>query len=82
MNEGALGGRSPANAQACFLIVSFLSHANKLGSLFVKRSIADNVLTAQFLCSKRCLMLFQYRNNLFFAETASLHRLSPSWRTG
>jgi len=27
-------------------------------------------------------LLFQYPDYLFSAETASLHRLSPSWRTG
>ena len=31
----------------------------------------------KLLRSKPSLMLFQYPNDLFFAETASLHRLSP-----
>ena len=53
------------------------THATKLGSPFVKRGIADTVLATQLLRTKPSLMLFQYSYDLFFAETASLHRLSP-----
>jgi hypothetical protein len=35
------------------------------------------MLAAQFLRAKPGLMLFQNANDLFFAETASLHRLAP-----
>jgi len=57
-------------------------HTAILGSPFVKRRITDAMPATQLLCAKPSLMLLQYPNNLFFAETASLRRLSPSWRTG
>jgi len=40
------------------------------------------MLAAKLLRAKPSLMLLQYPDYLLFAETASLHRLSPSWRTG
>ena len=57
-------------------------HAAILGPPLVRRRIADTVLAATLLRAEPCLMLLQYLNYLVFAETASLHRLSPFWRPG
>src|SRR6056297_3369520 len=52
-------------------------HAAILRPPLVKGRIADPMLAAKFLCARPGLMLLQNANDLFFAETASLHRLSP-----
>jgi len=46
-------------------------------SIDIEGPITDPVLPAQLLRGKPCLVLHQDANNLFFAETASLHLLSP-----
>ncbi len=52
-------------------------HAAILRPPFVKGRVADPVLAALLLRAEPGLVLLQDANNLFFAETASLHRLSP-----
>ena len=52
-------------------------HAALLGSPLVECRITDTVLAAKLLRPKPSLMLFHYPDYLFFAETASLHPLSP-----
>src|SRR6056297_1312100 len=53
-------------------------HAAILRPPLVEGRIANPVLAAQILCAQPSLVLLQNANDLFFAETASLHRLSPS----
>ncbi len=52
-------------------------HAALLGSPFVERRVTNPVLVTKLLRAKPSLMLSQYANDLLFAETASLHLLSP-----
>ena len=58
------------------------SHATILGPPLIKRGATGPVLAKQLLRTKPSLMLLQYPNDLFFAETASLHCLCPSCRAG
>lgn len=51
-------------------------HAAILGSPIIEGRVTDPMLATQLLRAKPSLMLFQITNDLFFAETASLHCLS------
>jgi len=53
-------------------------HAAVFRALFVKCRVADAVFTAKLLRPKPALVLFQYPDDVFFAESTARHRPSPS----